>query len=362
MNTLPTKHVPAVSRTGHGIACMLAGMMLFAIQDAMMKEMLGPFTVWQLIMARAVISFLALLPIIVMLGGEHRIQTPFWRLHVLRGALFAVGFSLFYAGFPYMTLANLVTIFFAAPLITAVMATVLLGEVIGIHRRIALVVGFIGVMIALRPGSDSFQWISLLPLACAFSYSFSQILVRRVGQQDSSLTVGLYTIVSAGMFVVPLGWVANVVLDIGATAPHLGFHWHWPTVESGPWLFAIGCVGMVAYILLGRAYQVADVGAIAPFEYSYLPIAAILGYMAWSEVPAWTTVTGMALIVASGIYIGHRELLDSRRAVEPAPTAEAVFVPGFTPPEVTDNQTVPSETGVTAQAESRVNRSNDSNR
>ena len=332
---------PAESRTGHGITCILVGMLLFALQDAMMKELLGPFTVWQLIAVRAAITLVTLVPILVVLGGEHRILTPFWRTHVGRGVLFAVGFSLFYAGFPYVNLANLVTIFFAAPLITAALAAVFLGEVVGLHRKLALAVGFFGVVVAMRPGSDSFQWIALLPLACAFSYAVSQVLVRRVGRRDSSLTVGLYTIVTAGVFVVPLGWAVNSLLDLGAAAPHLGFHWHLPTPESAPWLIAIGSVGMVAYIFLGRAYQVADASIVAPFEYSYLPIAALLGYVAWGEVPALATVAGMALIMASGIYIGHRELIDARRAAEPAPTAEAVFVPGYAPPDVADADPAP---------------------
>ena len=332
---------PAASRTGHGIACVLVGMLLFALQDAMMKELLGPFTVWQLISVRAVITLLTLVPILMVLGGEHRILTPFWRIHVWRGVLFAIGFSLFYAGFPYVNLANLVTIFFAAPLITAALAALFLGEVVGLHRKVALAVGFLGVVVAMRPGSDSFQWIALLPLGCALSYALSQILVRRVGQRDSSLTVGLYTIVTAGVFVVPLGWAVNSLLDIGAAAPHLGFHWHLPNPETAPWLVAIGTVGMVAFIFLGRAYQVADVGIVAPLEYSYLPIAAVLGYVAWGEVPALPTVAGMALIITSGIYIGHRELIHSRRAVEPAPTAEAVFVPGYAPPDVADIDPAP---------------------
>ena len=98
-----------------------------------MKLLIGPYTVWQLISVRAVITAAILIPVILMLGGEHRLTTPYWRLYVLRGVLFTVGFSLFYAGFPYMTFANLVTIFFAAPLITAVLAVFFLGERIGLR-------------------------------------------------------------------------------------------------------------------------------------------------------------------------------------------------------------------------------------
>lgn len=321
-----------VSHTPQGILCILAGMVLFAGQDAMMKLLIGPYTVWQLIGVRAVITAFILIPAILMLGGEHRLATPYWRLYVLRGALFAVGFSLFYAGFPYMTFASLVTIFFAAPLITAVMAAFFLGESIGIHRKVALAAGFLGVIISMKPGSDSFQWVSLLPLICAMSYAISQIAVRRVGNRDSTLTIGLYTIVCAGVFVVPMGWALNALADLGEHAPHLAFRWFVPTIDALPMLIALGTVGMAGYILLSRAYQVGDASAIAPFEYIYVPIAAALGYFAWGEVPVWNTLVGMALIIVSGIYIGRRELADARRAKTPAPTAEMPFVPGHPPP------------------------------
>jgi drug/metabolite transporter (DMT)-like permease len=90
---------------------------------------------------------------------------------------------------------------------------------------------------------------------------------------------------------------------------------------------------MIGYILISRAYQVADASAVAPFEYTYLPLATILGYLVWNEVPSWNTIVGMGLIVVSGVYIGYRELISSLRDKTPAPTGEASFVPGNpTPP------------------------------
>lgn len=331
MSSTTITSAPATD-TPQGILCILMGMILFAVQDAMMKLLIGTFTVWELIGVRGMIAAAILIPAILILGGEHRLLTPHWRVHILRGALFAVGFSLFYAAVPYMSFASLVTIFFAAPLITAIMASVYLGERIGVHRKAALAVGFVGVVISMKPGSGPFQWVSLLPLVCAVTYAVSQIAVRRVGRRDSTLTIGLYTIVSAGIFVVPMSWALNALIDLGDHAPHLAFRWAVPALDAAPALIALGGLGMVAYILLSRAYQVGDASAIAPFEYIYLPIAAALGFFAWGEVPTWNTLAGMAFIIASGIYIGRREMADARRARTPAPTAETPFVPGHPPP------------------------------
>ncbi|MDJ0780144.1 MAG: DMT family transporter [Gammaproteobacteria bacterium] len=321
----PTADVP-VSRTPQGIAAIILGMLLFVCQDAMMKSLLGDFPVWPLLLVRAVVCSLVMVPLILYFGPPHRILTPLWPLHVARAMLFAFGFSLYYAAFPFMTLAAVTTIFFAAPLLTAVFAAVFLKEHIGIHRISALVLGFVGVMVAMKPGADSFQWVSVLPLICAFSYATSQMLARRIGDRDTAMVAGAYTIILAGLFVLPLGWALNALFDIGAEAAHLRWSWQAFSVGILPWLVLLGAIGMVGWTLLSRAYQVADVGAVAPFEYAYLPLAAALGYLAFDEVPTWNTLVGMALIIVSGVYIGYREVVNARRSI--MPTAEASFAPG----------------------------------
>jgi drug/metabolite transporter (DMT)-like permease len=320
-----TAEAPA-SRTPQGIAAILLGMLLFVFQDAMMKSLLGDFPVWPLLLVRAVVCSLVMVPLILYFGPPHRILTPLWRLHLARAMLFAFGFSLYYAAFPFMTLAAVTTIFFAAPLLTAVFASVFLKEHIGIHRISALTLGFVGVVIAMKPGAESFQWVSVLPLICACSYATSQMLARRIGHRDTAMVAGAYTIILAGILVLPLGWSLNALFDIGAKAAHL--RWSWEAFNFGimPWLILLGGIGMVGWTLLSRAYQIADVGAVAPFEYAYLPLAAALGYIAFDEVPAWNTLVGMALIIVSGVYIGYREVVNARRSI--MPTAEANWAPG----------------------------------
>jgi drug/metabolite transporter (DMT)-like permease len=320
-----TAEAPA-SRTPQGIAAILLGMLLFVFQDAMMKSLLGDFPVWPLLLVRAVVCSLVMVPLILYFGPPHRILTPLWRLHLARAMLFAFGFSLYYAAFPFMTLAAVTTIFFAAPLLTAVFASVFLKEHIGIHRISALTLGFVGVVIAMKPGAESFEWVSVLPLICACSYATSQMLARRIGHRDTAMVAGAYTIILAGILVLPLGWSLNALFDIGAKAAHL--RWSWEAFSFGimPWLILLGGIGMVGWTLLSRAYQIADVGAVAPFEYAYLPLAAALGYIAFDEVPAWNTLVGMALIIVSGVYIGYREVVNARRSI--MPTAEANWAPG----------------------------------
>lgn len=315
------------SRTAAGIVCVEAGMLMFVVQDGLMKALLGDFTVWTLIMARAVVTLIVVGPLIIFLGSPHRLLTPLWPLHVLRAALFAIGFSLFYTAFPFMGLAEVTTIFFSAPLLTALVATVFLGEKIGVHRAACLVIGFIGVLIAMNPTSDAFQWVAVLPLITAATYAVSQVIARQIGDRETTLTLGFYTVVLCGIFVVPIGFAVNQLIEIGPEFRHL--RWDWTIPADGiPMLLLIGLNGMIGYMLISRAYQIADASVVAPFDYTYLPFAALMAYAIWDEIPGWNTVIGMVLIIGSGLYLGYREISQSRRRLDPTPTAEIAFNPG----------------------------------
>ncbi len=322
-----TSAVSAPSRALQGILCIEIGMLFFVVQDAMMKSLLLSYPIWMLLFIRSVVSIVVLVPLILFLGGPHKLRTPFTHIHFMRGALFATGFSLFYTAFPFMGLAEVTTIFFSAPLITALMAAFWLKETIGPHRIGALAVGFVGVVIAVNPTGDGFSLIALLPLACAVTYSASQILVRTIGEQESSLTVGLHTLGWSGVLILPMGWLVNQLVSATLDYPHLHLTYPEAGLSQWPLLVLLGATGMCGYIFLSRAYQVANASLVAPFDYTYLPLATALGYFVFSEVPGINTLTGMALIVSGGLYLGFRELRATQHTDDAPVVAETVFAP-----------------------------------
>ncbi|WP_297779248.1 DMT family transporter [uncultured Roseovarius sp.] len=339
MATLSAHPTPAPSRALQGILCVEIAMLLFVGQDAMMKTLLTLYPVWLLIFVRSIVTLLVMTPLILILGAPHRLLTPLWPLHLLRAFLFATGFSMFYAAFPFMGLAEVSTIFFSAPLITALFASVFLRETIGPHRCAALVVGFIGVLIAMNPAGENFSWVAILPLLCAVTYAISQIIARQIGDRESTLTVGLYTLTFAGLLILPMGWLVNQVIEITPATHHL--RWELPPEAFGdlPRLALLGVIGMAAYSLVSRAYQIANASLVAPFDYTYLPFAAILAYVLWDEVPALNVLAGMMLIIASGLYLGWRELRAARHSDEVPVTAEAIFAPGSPlPPQIPEEE------------------------
>lgn len=317
-----------MSRTLQGIVCVIAGMVLFVGQDLLMKGMLTTYPVWMLIFVRSVVALLTLLPLVLWLGAPHRIYTPLWPWYLARAVLFAGGFAMFYAAFPLMGLAEVTTLFFAAPLMTATLAAVFLQEKIGIHRVLALLVGFAGVVIAVNPTGGNFGWISILPVMTALTYAISQTIVRKIGEQDTSLVIGLYTISLSGVVIIPIGFAVTQVIEITPDLIHLRMSWPVPALDGLGMLALLGGIGTVAYTLVSRAYQIASASVIAPFDYSYLPLAALFGYLVWGEVPHFTTFVGMVLIVSSGMYTAYRELRIEREANDNPPTAQTVFTPG----------------------------------
>lgn len=338
MTTIAADTTGAPSRALQGIFCVEIGMLFFVVQDGMMKSFLDTYPIWLLIFARSAVAVLFLTPLILILGGHHRILTPFWPLHLARALLITTGFSLFYAAFPFMGLAEVTTIFFSAPLITALLAAVFLRETIGPHRIGALVVGFAGVVIAMNPGGDSFGWIVILPLLCALSYAVSQIIARQIGERESSLTVGLHMLAFSGVMILPLGWFINTMLEFGPEFQHL--RWHFPAEIGSDLLFLtiLGLCGMGGHIFIARAYQVANASLIAPFDYTYLPLATAMAYLMWAEVPPLPTLIGMALIIVSGLYLGYREIRMARRTDVPVAVAETVFAPGNVVPSQTADE------------------------
>ena len=315
-------------RAAEGIACVVTGMILFVGQDGLMKAMIGEAPVWMLMALRGITALIVLTPMIIYLGPPHRFRTPLWPLHLLRAALFGFGFSMFYAAFPFMGLADVTTIFFSAPLMIALLAAVFLGESVGIHRISALVVGFAGVLIAMNPNFSEFDWVTLLPVICAFSYACGQVLARRIGDHDTTLTTGLYTIALSSALVLPVGWLLNQWFDFSGEFAHLGWWMPRPQGNAGWMLALLGLNGMIAYLLISRAYQITSASLVAPFDYIYLPFATAMAWIVWAEVPSTNTLIGMVLIMGSGLYVGYRELRVTGDEGETLLVAQSSIAPG----------------------------------
>ena len=183
-------------------------------------------------------------------------------------------------------------VLFTGPLMLVALSVPFLRERVGPRRWAAVFVGFVGVLIVLRPGADAVHWGALLVLAGAFFYAIYQIQTRKLAGYDDPRTTAVYTILAAFI-------VATVAVP---------FFWEMPR-NTVDWLLflALGVVGGLAHYFIIKAYQYAEASLVGPFDYSQLVGASIFGFLLFGEVPDTWTWVGAAVIIASGLYIAHRE-------------------------------------------------------
>jgi len=296
-----------------GIAAICGGTFAFTLQDVLMKILLGDYSLWVLIAVRMIVSIGLLSILIACLDDRHRFRTPNFGIHLIRGFIMAICFIAFYAALPLLELATIATITYSFPLFTAVLAAVFLRETVGWRRSLALVVGFAGVVIAIRPGSDVFDPVTLLPLITAVTYAVTLIMLRRMGESESTYTVALHTSITFCSFILLQGYVLGLILGEVPGYEHLNWDWRLPPIEDAPILMLLGLCGVTGITLISKAYQIGPASFMAPFDYVYLAWSAMFGFLIWRVLPDTYTMVGMMLIVGAGIYIGHRELKLLRR-------------------------------------------------
>ena len=310
------------------IAFILAGMFFISVNDALIKQLSGDYPLHQMVFVRSAIGIGFSLILVHFEGGFSILKTSTPGLHIIRGLLVVFANMTYFTALAVLPLADATALFFVAPLFITLLSIPLLGEKVGPRRIGAVVVGFVGVLIMVRPGSaiadNVANWlVLLLPVVAALSYALMQIMTRRLGLTTKASAMAVYIqltflAVSAGFFVV----AGDGRYAVGVEDPSLIFllrAWVWP--ETGDiWLFAALGVGSTAVgYALSRAYKDADAATVAPFEYVALPLAILWGWALWSEIPATETWAGIALIVLSGLYVFLRERVKNREVAVKRP-------------------------------------------
>lgn len=285
-------------RPGLGIALMLTGIAGFAVMDAIIKWLTADYAVTQVVALRSWFGLPLLCFFALHKGGLKALKTQRPWVHILRYTLvLALSCSFFWA-LSQMKLVDAIAITFAAPIFITALSVPLLKEPVGLHRWLAISVGFCGVLIMLRPGMGVFQWASLIVLGSVVVYALLMITTRAFKSTESTASLMLYPQLGmslTGIVFASLFWVTPSLNDLG--------------------LFALaGMFGSVGVMCLTQAFRLAPVAAVSPFEYSALIWATLLGYLLWDELPDTTTLIGAGIVISSGLYIIYRETIRIGRA------------------------------------------------
>ena len=305
-----------------GIILILLAMMVFSVQDGIMKHIYNFVSLYEIYLIRTVVSFILILIFLIITKKPIVFKTQYPLLTFCRVILFFFGFSSFYISLTVMPLATATALFFVTPFLITIFAHLFLKEEIGIRRWSAIVVGFIGVYITLNPDFSNFNYLSLLPILCAFCYSLSMIIIKKTSDKDSVYTQTFTFYFGAMFFSIIFYFVIGdgQYNTIDNPASQFIFREWFVNLESSIlFMITTGITATIAFLLLFTAYRIASPAVVSPFEYSILLWAPLIGWIYFEEIPNLNTVIGILIIVSSGIYIFIREKAQDQSIVTEKP-------------------------------------------
>lgn len=294
-----------------GILFVMTGFIIYAIMDAIVKDLSDEFSLSEIIFFNALF---ALLPILVMafkLDGAKCLKTTNVKLHLTRGLImFGATFAAFF-GYSQMPLAEAYAIAFSAPFFITIFSMIFLKEYVGYKRWLAVIVGFIGVMLILKPGPDQvFSYAAFGPLGAAVGISLGIIIVRYLGRTESSLSIAFYS-----NFV--------ILCAAGLTCMHNFIMPNWVDFMR---LSVAGLLCGFADLFIFSAYKKVEGAILAPFQYTQIIWGVIVGYLAFGDVPNQDLLMGGSVVVASGLYIILRETRLEKKRKKRASQADIMLV------------------------------------
>jgi drug/metabolite transporter (DMT)-like permease len=300
---IPGQPAPFVKAAG----LMLLSTAFFGLMAVVIKlaTLAGTSTV-EIAFFRNFFGLLALLPFLHK-GGREVFRTRQLPRYLVRCA---IGVGSMLCGFwaiGHLPMAQAISLAYSAPLFVTIAAVIWLGEVVRRRRWTAVVLGFIGVMVIVRPGTEGFSAGSLVALLAAVLSSIVAIQIKQLSRVDAPDTIVFYTYV----FWVPMSLVPAL------------FSWQWPHGITWLWLAAIGVLGTGGQLFWTRALKLGEVSALTPISFMQLPMVTILAWLLFDEVISRWTVIGALIIFGANGYIAHREAQLSRRAATTAPVEAA---------------------------------------
>jgi len=274
---------------------MLAGIAIFSVNDALGKWLLLDYSVGELLLIRSAAALVFLIPFLRNTRVAAFVAAPQPALQIVRIVLSALEVAMFFWAVSYLPLADAVTFYLAGPIYVTALSVVLLGEPVGWRRWSAVVVGFVGVVLALRPSAASFTLPALIALGGSIFFAVLMVTTRMLRHTSDMVLIS--------------GQVGATLLFGTAFAP---FGWVTPSLRDFLLLSLFGVLSIVALACVNRSLKLAPASVVVPYQYTMIIWAIILGYVVFNDVPDLFTLAGAAIIIAAGLYIFWREQVRGR--------------------------------------------------
>ena len=297
------------------ILCVLLSIVFYTANDSTIKWLSGGYPLHEIVLFRAAVALGFTLIIVQLEGGFSILRVRRPGLHILRGLLVMCANMGFFLGLATLPLAENTAIFFLAPLFITALAVPILGERASALRWAAVLTGFLGVVIMVRPGSGVIQITALLPVGGALAYALMQMMTRKLGVRDKASTLAFYVHATYIVACVSIWTIAGDGRFSDGSDPTIDFlfrRWIWPGNDDLLLMVLAGFLVAMAGYLVSQAYRLSEAAVIAPFEYLALPLAVFWGYQLWGDLPDFISVLGMVLIAGSGLFVFYRETMKGR--------------------------------------------------
>lgn len=295
-----------------GIVLAIIAIFLISIQDILVKLLSGTdVPLHQLLVIRYVLALIMFGWLVVFISSYDGLKTKHLGKHMMRGVLAFLSGVCYYLALSVLPVAETVAIFFSAPLFVTVLSVVLLGDHVGINRWAATIVGFIGVLIMVRPGGDVFNPMAFLVIIAALCYALSMLLARKMGHTESAVNLSFYSMV---VNLLGAGTVALMV-HLGLFEPLRGVGdvsfitnpWVMPDTTTIIIIAAVSLITVVTFHMITQAYRIAPPSLLALFEYTTMFWAVLWGVTFFDQYPDQATIVGMLLVITAGLYTIGRE-------------------------------------------------------
>ncbi len=315
MTAVPPTMSQAQTRSGSpdhnltGIFLLLVGVLAFTIQDVIVKFVSGGYSIHQIVLFRCLGALPLILAVLVYEGGVRAFLTAPHGLISIRSIIQYLSYTLWFLAIATISLADALAIGFISPLIITALAGLVLSEHVGLNRWLAILAGFAGTMLMLRPGFGVFEPAALLVFGSATCYALGAILTRRIGVAASSATMGLNALI-LGMTLSGLaGIVSSGGIEMGShPSLQMMFRaWQWPNAPDLLLMLSAGVAAGIGMIMVAQAYRMSQPAVIAPFEYSGMFWALIAGYAIWHQMPDMISIAGITIVIGAGLYIASLE-------------------------------------------------------
>lgn len=297
---------PDSQRPAFGIMSMLLSVLLFATMDALVKWLSAGYPTYQIMFFRSAVALLPVSIFVARAGGIRILRTSRWKLHLFRCTIGVCAMGSAFTGIALLPLADAMAIFHSAPILMTALSVPLLGEKVGVRRWVAVLVGFLGVLLVVKPGTDVFSSGAIIMIVAAFLVALASNIIRILSKTEDPACITFYFTL-----------VASLVTGL------LSLVYGWTTPGTGDLLrlIAVGILGGCAQFCMTVSFKHAEVGLLSPLKYLMIVFGGILGYVFWAEIPDHFSLAGIAIIISSGVYTMHRESRLGRRVANLRKTA-----------------------------------------